>query len=344
MKFNPKKILSISLTLVLILLSFAFYLPQKANALLSSASIVTSDPRASQTGVTYTVTFTPSVTTNLQCIQVKFANDVSMAVAATGMTSASGFSVSGGGLVQGNWANYGTVNGTLQIDAGSNQTPTATPITITWTGVTNTSRSSEVALINTYATNTGHTCSGSVEQSNYMTVITTAGVVADVTVDPTLTFSVVNYGSAVNGSGDTSPVTTTNATVPFGVVAAGATSWGSQTLTVSTNADHGYNLYVRDTQPLTNANSDTIADTTGTNTSPAAFTANTFGYTVDHASATQFTSNTWAKLDTTNRTIAAVTNPISLDVTHIQYKVGISNVQQPGTYSTIITYTVAPTY
>jgi hypothetical protein len=339
-----KKNLSILLSLVLIFVSFAFYFPVRANAALASASVIMGDPRASTTNVTYTVGFTFGGVTPIQCIQIKFATSSTMATPATGMTSGSGFTLSGGGLTQANFSNYGVTNGTLQIDAATNQTPTATATTITFTGVTNTSLSSEFAQVTTYSTNTSHTCSGVVDQSNIMALITTTGVTASVTVDPTLTFNVSNYGSAVNGSGSTGLVTTTNTTVPFGTVAAGSTAAGSQSLAVSTNAAHGYNLYVRDTQPLTNSNLDTIADTTGTNASPVALTANTFGYTTDGAGATQFTSNTWAKLDTTNRIIATRATPQNADTTHVEYKVGISNVQQPGTYSTIITYTVAPTY
>ena len=180
-----------------------------------------------------------------------------------------------------------------------------------------------------------------------MALATVAGVNTTVTVSPTISFSVVNYGSPVNGSGDTSPVTTTSTTIPFGTVAAGATAWGSQTLTVSTNGAHGYTLYTRYSNALTNANSDTIRDQSGTPSAPEDFDASSsqssFGYTADGAGVT-FGSNKWAGLPATNTAVATRTTAYNSDATHVEYKIGISNVQPPGTYSTVIAYTATPSY
>lgn len=344
-----KKFLSVFLILILFALPFLTNLAQKAQAAtLSSASVELGDSRTSQTNVTYTVGFTFPSTTAIQCIQVKFGTTSSLGTQPTAMTSASGFTLSGGGLTQGNWTNYGTNNGYLQIDAGTNQTPTATAATITWTGVTNTSTSGVFyAQITTYSTNTTHTCSGQVDQSNVMALTTTSGVTTTVTVDPSISFSVGDYGSAVNSSGDTSPVTTTATTIPFGNVSGGGTAWGSQTLTVGTNAAHGYSLYVKDTQSLTDTNSDTIRDQSGTPGTAAAFdgssSQSSFGYTADNANVV-FGANKWAGLTTSNTAIASNTGAVASDATHVEYKVQVSNTQPAGTYSTVIVYTVAPSY
>lgn len=335
--------------------AFAVYAPsQTSAALITSSSVLMSDSRTSQTGVTYTVGFTFPSTTAIQCIIVKFGTTSTLGTQPTGMTSASGFTLSGGGLTQGNWTNYGTNNGFLQIDAGSGQTPTATAATITWTGVTNTSTSGNFyAQVTTYSTNTTHTCTGQVDQSNVMALTTTAGITATVTVDPTVTFSVADYGSAVNGSGDSSPVTTTSTTVPFGTVAAGATAWGSHTLTVSTNAAHGYNLYTRYTAQMTDSNADTVRDqacassdcTTATNAQAfdGSSSQSSLAYTADNANVS-FGSNQWLGFTTTNTKVASSGSAANADATHVEYKIAISNTQPPGSYSTVIIYNVAPTY
>ena len=348
-----KKSLSILLSLFIVAVPFAIDVSQtSALGNLSVVSIQPSDGRPSATGVTYLVGFTFPDTSAIQCIQVKFATTSGMGTPATGMTTASGFSLTGGGLTQGNWSNYGSAsNGTIQIDAGSNQTPTATAATITWTGVTNTSITNPTniyAQITTYSTNTSHTCTGAVHQSAVTAMVFTTGVTTTVSVDPTLTFTVANDGSAVNGSGDSGFVTTTASTIPFGTVAGGSYGAGSQTLTTATNAANGYTDYVSYTQALTDANSDTIADTTGTNSSPGSFSGSTsvsaFGYTEDGPGESQFTSNTWAKVRTVQDAIATRSTPQAGDAFHVEYKVEPSNTQAPGSYSTTIIYTAVPTY
>ncbi len=77
--------------------------------------------------------FTFPSTTPVECVQVKFATTAGMGTPATTMTSGSGFTLSGGGLTQGNWTNYGSTNGTLEIFAASGQTPTTTATTVTFT-------------------------------------------------------------------------------------------------------------------------------------------------------------------------------------------------------------------
>ncbi len=170
-----------------------------------------------------------------------------------------------------------------------------------------------------------------------MALVTTSGVAASVQVDPSLTFAVANDGSAVNGSGDSGPVTTTSTTVPFGDVAAGSTAWGSQTLTTSTNADHGYTIYERYTGALTDANSDTFRTSAGTPGSPVSYdgssSQSSFGYTTD-SSTVVFGSNKWAGLTTTNAAIDTQTSAQNGNAFHVEYKVEPSNVQQPGTYTT----------
>ena len=347
----------LAVALILFASSFGYDVRRANAALLSEASIQLSDSRPSNSSTTYTTTFTFPGTTSIQCINIIFADATGNIVttpnpsttAPTGMTTTSGVkvSISGGGLTNGNWTLYNSTNGILQYEYGTGEGSTATAVTITTSTITNPSASPFYAQIATYSTLSTHTCSGLVDTSNVMALVTTSGVTTSVTVDPTLTFSVANYGSAVNGSGDTSPVTTTSTTVPFGTVSAGSTAWGSQTLTTSTNAAHGYTLYIRYTGQMVNSNADTFRNQAGTPASPNAYdgssSQSSFGFTTDSGTVSMG-SNQWAGLTTSNTSIHTRTSAQNGDAIHIEYKVQPSNVQPPGTYSTVVTYTATPSY
>jgi hypothetical protein len=337
--------------------SFAYSVQKASAALLSSASIQLSDSRPSQTGVTYITTFTFPATTSIKCIDIIIGDSVANIVttpnpattapAVLDTTSGAKVSVTGGGLTDGSWTLYNTTNGVLQYENSSGEASTATQIVITTSTITNTSAATFYAQVATYSTLSTHTCSTRVDTSNFMALVTTAGVTTSVTVDPSLTFSVANYGSAVNGSGSTGLATTTSTTVPFGTVAANADKAGSQTLTTSTNAAHGYTLYVRYTGILTDTNADTFRTQAGTPGSPLSFdgssSQSSFGYTTD-SDTVVFGSDQWAGLTTTNTSIHTKATAQNANAIHVEYKVHPSNVQPPGTYSTTITYTATPSY
>ena len=195
---TKKRIATISLISLLIFWGTFYWNISSADAaLITSTSIQPSNSIPSASGVQYAVKFTFPDATPLECIQIKFATATDMGTPATGMTSGSGFTLSGGGLTQGNWyTNYGTTNGTLEIYAASAQTPSngGTP-TITWTGVTNTSITNPTniyAQVTTFTTESGSgaTCTTPVDQSNINAMLFSTGVATSVSVDPSLTFSV----------------------------------------------------------------------------------------------------------------------------------------------------------
>lgn len=334
--------------------SFYWNVTSVSAALITTTSVLPSDSLPSATGVTYATTFTFPSTSSIECIQAKFATSSSFGTPATGMTSGTSFTLTGGGLTQGNWTNYGTTNGTLEIYAASGQTPTATSATINWAGVTNTSITNPTpiyAQITTFSSqsSSGASCTGQVDQSNVMALLFTSGVVTTVSVDPTLTFSVANYGSAVNGSGDSGLQTTTSTSIPFGTVDGGASSSASQTLTVSTNAAHGYNLYINKTQTLTDSNGDTYRDQGTTLASPGAFDGSTsqssFAVT-DDSTNDSVASNEWGHVPNipTDSVLDSATGPETAQAVHAEFKVETSNTQAPGTYTTTVIYTATPTY
>jgi hypothetical protein len=354
-RLPARKIVLILFIAIIIFAGSFSYDVQKVNAaLITSSSVQPSSSIPSASNATYVTTFTFPDPTTLECIQVKFATAPSMGTAATGMTAGSGFTLSGGGLTQANWTNYGSTNGTLEIFAATAQTPTLTAATVNWTGVTNTSITNPTpiyAQITTYSTesSSGATCSGQVDQSNIMALLFTSGVVTQVSVDPALTLTVANYGSAVNSSGDTITATTSATSIPFGTVDGGSVGAASQTLTVGTNAAHGYNLYINKTQTLIDANSDTYRDQGNLLSAPASFDGSaaqsSFALT-DDSTNKSLGSNKWGKIQnvTNSDAIDDATTPVAAQIVHTEFKVETGNTQAPGTYTTTVIYTAAPSY
>jgi hypothetical protein len=354
---SRKKILSILMILCVITTSILIY-PETTSAtagLLDTASEQMSNSIPSAAGVTYTGKFNIGSTATIKCINVVFATNADMTGGApTGITTTSAIkgTITGTGVTNTNWSLYGSApNGTLQFENSTGESHTAgDPITaLPATTITNPSGSTFYAQITTYSTLTTHACSGQVDQTNVIALVTTGGVSATVTVQPTLSLSVANFGSAVNGSGASGFVTTTSSTIPFGAVAAGTVKPGSQTLTVSTNAAHGYSVYVSDTGTMKDLNTDTLTDQTGTPGAPQNFTGSSsvssFGYTADGPGVT-FGSNKWAGLGNSQvqSQIATRTAPINADAFHVEFDVEPSNTQAPGTYSTTVIYTAVGSY
>jgi hypothetical protein len=353
-----KNILCFTLTFNLCI-SFILLIPSKIDAALATqAQIQMSDSRPSQTGVTYTMTFVHGTTGTIKCILVQFAANADMTggvPTALVTTSAAKGSLSGTGITNANWSLFdgqggSSANGYLQFENSTGDSITnGNYATASATTITNSSSGSFYAQVTTYSSVSSHTCSTQVDQSNVIALNTVSGVSTTVTVSSTLSFTVTNYGSAVNGSGDTGFVTTTASTIPFGTVAAAATGVGSQTLTVSTNAANGYSLYINDTGSLKDSNNDTIRNQAGTPTAANSFdgssSQSSLAYTADGNGVT-FGSNKWAGLGTasTQYQIALRTSAINSDITHVEYKIEPSNTQPPGTYSTTVVYTAVPSF
>ncbi|SRR5258706_2746532 len=353
-----KKSLSVLLAILIIAIPFYTISLEQAHAgLLTSGSIQLSDPRPSNAGTTYTVTYTFPGTTSIKCINIIFGNTTGNIIlsanpsttAPTGLTTTSAVktSLSGGGLTNGNWTLYNSTNGILQYEYSTGEASTATSVTITTNTITNPSVGTFYAQVATYSSLSTHTCSTLVDNSNLMALTTTGGVSTSVTVDPTISFSVAGSSGVVNG-GPASNAITTGSSIAFGSVAAGGSATSAaQLLTTSTNAAHGYNIYIRDTQALTNSNSDTVRDQTGTPGSPNDFDGTTsqssFAYTTN-SSTVVMGSNKWAGLTQTNVSLDNQTTAQNATTLGVEYQLEMKNTQPPGTYSNVITYTATPTY
>lgn len=231
--------------------------------------------------------------------------------------------------------------------------------TVTWGAVVNGS-TVDTGYFGVFSTYSDQACS-TLNESITVQFIYTNGTDVSLTVDPAFTFTVnavasgndVEQGDAT--SADTT-VTTTAATVPFGnSVTTSANGVAAQDLTISTNAQSGYNIYFRQTQALTNGSSDTIdavsADTSCTYATPAAFSSagtEAFGFRTDDAdisSGNYTTGNAWCDVTASNQAVATSATPTSgTETTRIGYQAGIAATTEAGTYSNTVIYTAVPTY
>lgn len=167
---------------------------------------------------------------------------------------------------------------------------------------------------------------------------------------PSLTFTVGGSSSLGNLSQSNSYTATTN-----------------QTLTTSTNAFNGYNIYAYITSPMTmQGGSSTIANFSGTYASPKSWSSGTgFGYTTNdtdinsvakwNASPCPGDSGTplcYAGFSQTgpgdvvadHETDLTSSDPISNEAFNVTYKLSTTASQPAGTYITTVIYTVAPIY
>ena len=145
------------------------------------------------------------------------------------------------------------------------------------------------------------------------------------------------------------------------------TATGYTTTTVSTNAYNGYIITAWETSLLTNGGGDTIANWSGTNSSPTAWSGNCpnnnecgFGYTTNDSSlsggsADRFTNGgpKYAGFTTSGpgdpvadhtAKVDGSTGEVSGEQFVITYKVSVNSTQAAGTYNTTIVYVATAQY
>lgn len=189
-------------------------------------------------------------------------------------------------------------------------------------------------------------------QNIMLAVAMLAGVVAIPTAAGAATTS-TTINSAI---GSVISVFTSNGTVTANVTptGAGAQTIASDTLTVSTNNTLGYTLQIADSDATTTlvSGSDSIAASSGTQASPVAQSANTWGYRVDGLggfgagptsgqNSAAISSLTFAGMpaNSSPNTIKSTSTTASNDTTTVWYGVTADTSQPTGTYSDTITYT-----
>ncbi|MCL5433098.1 MAG: hypothetical protein M1524_03210 [Patescibacteria group bacterium] len=356
-KSSKKRYLSLLVIISLVLTSYLVYRVQAARAdALTSAYVKVTDSRPSATTITYVTGWTFPSTDSIECMNIVFSTAASGGSVPTAMTttSAAKVSISGGGLTANNWTLYNTANGTLQYENDSGEASTATAITITTSGITNSSSAGiYYAQITTYSTLNTHTCSTAVD-SVVAAFSIKAGQALSVTVDPSLTFAINGVASSqsVNGSTTTAATVTDANTIPLGNVNSTTNAIAAHDLVVTTNAQNGYTVYASYSGTLTDPSTNTIADWTGTNGAPSTFSAagtSAFGYTTESTTLSgtggRFSGGKWAKFETWGYEVArSATKPSAPETTRVGYQVGVSGTQASGTYTTTIIFVATPTY
>ena len=345
----PSRIIAVGIFVAIILAS-----PMTSHAAtitIASLGLGDSRPGAINIGYTFTGSNVSLVTT--RCIREVYADTASGSVVPTGIsTAAATFDTVNSNFIPtpSSWTLTRPANGTLQLTlAGGEVSASAAARKLVFNNITNGSVADTkyYLRVNTYSDTA---CTAPIDNAT-ISYIYTNGSTLTLTVDPTLTFTVngVSSGQACNGA--TSTQTSTATTIPFGTVNIAANSIVCQDLQISTNATNGFTVYARYTgRPQSGAN--LIADTTGTNVVPTAFSAagtEAYGYTTNDVSlgtgtANRFSSNLWAAMTSSNNEVAFDATGVTSTVYRIGHQVGISATTRPGTYITTIIYTCTPVY
>ena len=191
------------------------------------------------------------------------------------------------------------------------------------------------------------------------------------TVDPTITFTVAGVNSETSACGNTTDITTTATTIPFGVMSLNTFKDGAQTLTVSTNADGGYAVTSIENDQLgkDGATTPAIVDTPGDNASAthsssdewSTSTTNGFGYSMENDDATTITFEySTATGDCTGtfcarqfavnqeaeaaQTLFSSTSVANAENIYICPRLSIGATQEAGDYENNLTYTATATF
>lgn len=323
---------------------------------LTASSLSLSDPRTSETNVTYTFSASSFDTgTTIRCISLDFNTAANGGGSVpTGMdTTGASLDASGSLITEASWSESFGSNGALDITFGTGETPAASG-SLVYTGITNSSsESSFFAILTTY---TNADCVTGPTDSVVVAYAYKDGHPVQLTIDPTLTFTCVGV-AAGSVNGETITHDSSGATIDYASDVNSTTNGVSaHDLQVSTNASGGYTVSIRHTGQLTNLASDTIDNHTGTNLSPTALGTGSeaWGYTTEDSTlsaigdgADRFTNggNEWAGFTTTNEEVVYnAAAPAGTETTRVGHQVAVSSDTEAGTYTTTIIYTVVATF
>jgi hypothetical protein len=317
-------------------LALSFALPAAATP--NTVSLNIDDSRPGQT-TSYTLTLSGIANTATGCVTVDLESPDDDASGALYDASSTAFTTAS------SWADDSTTS-QLKI---TNASPTApdltTAATLVWTGVDN-GTTADTAYDATYTAYSDTSCSTPIANETItIQYIFTTGQDVSATIDPSFTFTVAGLADAVsvNGTPTTIDASASPNEIPFGTVTTGANSVVGQSLTINTNAQNGYNIYVQYTDNLENAG-DTyqINDFAGPGAFSSAGTEN-FGFTTEDTDV--LSAGQWDGLTTAQQVIANETSVLSTaDVTEVAYQLGVESGTPAGEYDTIVIYTAVPTY
>lgn len=323
---------------------------------LANSSLTLSDPRPGETNVSYTFDTSTFSGNSIQCTQLEFNTQADMAGAVpTGFDSTSAtFNASSTMLTQADW-NPGldvTANGTIELQYATGEVPSNGDLI--FDAIDNpTSEGTYFVEFRTYT----DACT-TLDDSVVIAFVNNDGELVQLTIDPTLTFTV----SGVIASEAAAGTTTTHPSTGSGInylndVTNSTNGVAAHDLNVTTNAPGGYTVYIRSTDQLRNANGDTIDNHAGTNPSPTAFpaagTAEAWGYNSSDATlsvvgdgASRFTdTNEFAGFTLTNQEVMFNTAATpSTQTERVTNQVAVEAATEAGTYQSTIVYTAVATF
>lgn len=305
-----------------------------------------------------------------------------------GLTTAN-ISISSSGCAN-NWtvaavnAGTATTDHTIRIDRSVNNCPASSTITVT-IGDAN------KKLINPAPILTGHTqgtadvytiniktrdgSDNTLDESN-VKVAVNEGVLVSATVDETLSMTIAGVSSSTSACGQTTDVTTTATSVPWGIIANfGAFQEAAQTVTVSTNASSGYSVKIEENDQMgkdgkicTGSTAgeadqciqDTTCDSSCNETTSDEWTSTSkygLGYSLANVSGTDasFTYNESGRTfsakqiadqeaSETKQTIMSSTSPVASSQVYVCYRLNVSATQPAGYYFNVVRYTASASF
>ncbi len=177
-----------------------------------------------------------------------------------------------------------------------------------------------------------------------------------VTGGSSLEFTINGISAGIGTEGETTDITTTSTSIPFGTLGIGTPKAAAQRLTVSTNGTQGYKIYTYERQQLLSEGGSTIDPVTGTNASPlgwatgcSALADGCYGYhsgedVLDGGSTRFAADDTFAQFSSSPHEIAFNNGPIENKSTDILYRILARDEQESGSYSANIVYIVTPVF
>lgn len=204
--------------------------------------------------------------------------------------------------------------------------------------------------------------------SGHTRVAIVDNVLVTATVNTTFTFTVNGRASGTTVNGQTTTITSSSTTIPFGTLAAAVPQTLSQNLTVATNAINGFVVTVMEDQHLLsstgadidnfeNGNNAVTPATWSTPTNNIAL-ENTWGHwgvtssdsDTTRAPADEFGANEWQGVSTTPQVVFSHTGPADgltagIGSTTVGYRAQITALQEAADdYNTTLTYVATPTF
>lgn len=167
-----------------------------------------------------------------------------------------------------------------------------------------------------------------------------------------LSFDIAGLPAGTPTDGVIIDASSTATEVPFGDLALSAETELAQRLTVTTNAALGYQIFAYQRQGL--IGSTEISPVAAANEAPDAWAiapsaAGAFGYhtgddVLSGGSSRFAPNNTYARMESVPKEIAASSHPVGNESNDIIFKVQITPEQETGNYQTAIVYIIVPTF